>query len=212
MSRISSRIAADSSHARRSPSAPQKPAALCQKRRNSRRRRRLSVSPLSGSRLMMVSSSSAAGDGGAPCCFLLIIASHPLQGLNGRRAPAAQSPAAQGGNDLWSMWVRRRLPEAGAPYGTRTRVTAVKGRRPRPLDEGRPKARRHIEAFAGGGKEGRAKPRTATATRAALTTSRYSASMPTAPSAAAAHPSAAARSSACRVSARTPSLRRAAAG
>jgi hypothetical protein len=25
----------------------------------------------------------------------------------------------------------------GAPYGTRTRVTAVKGRRPRPLDEGR---------------------------------------------------------------------------
>ena len=26
----------------------------------------------------------------------------------------------------------------GAPYGTRTRVSAVKGQRPRPLDEGRP--------------------------------------------------------------------------
>ncbi len=29
----------------------------------------------------------------------------------------------------------------GAPYGTRTRVTAVKGRRPGPLDEGRAKRR-----------------------------------------------------------------------
>jgi hypothetical protein len=29
------------------------------------------------------------------------------------------------------------LDFTGAPYGTRTRVTAVKGRRPRPLDEGR---------------------------------------------------------------------------
>ena len=27
--------------------------------------------------------------------------------------------------------------ESGTPYGTRTRVSAVKGRRPRPLDEGR---------------------------------------------------------------------------
>ena len=29
------------------------------------------------------------------------------------------------------------VQSAGAPYGTRTRVSAVKGRRPRPLDEGR---------------------------------------------------------------------------
>src|ERR1700733_3168838 len=48
----------------------------------------------------------------------------------------------------------------GAPYGTRTRVTAVKGRCPGPLDEGRDesakalhKGRRHIEAFAGTGKQ-----------------------------------------------------------
>lgn len=27
--------------------------------------------------------------------------------------------------------------KGGTPYGTRTRVSAVKGRRPRPLDEGR---------------------------------------------------------------------------
>jgi lysine 2,3-aminomutase len=32
---------------------------------------------------------------------------------------------------------RHGYPPAGAPYGTRTRVTAVKGRRPGPLDEGR---------------------------------------------------------------------------
>ena len=30
---------------------------------------------------------------------------------------------------------------AGAPYGNRTRVSAVKGRRPRPLDEGRARRR-----------------------------------------------------------------------
>jgi hypothetical protein len=41
--------------------------------------------------------------------------------------------------------------EAGAPYGTRTRVSAVKGRCPRPLDEGRGAAR-HIESFAKGSK------------------------------------------------------------
>ena len=29
-------------------------------------------------------------------------------------------------------------PESGTPNGTRTRVSAVKGRRPRPLDDGRP--------------------------------------------------------------------------
>jgi len=85
----------DSSHARRSPSAPQKPAALCQKRRRRRRRRRLSVSPLSGSRLMMVSSNSAACDrGGAPCCFLVIVASHPLHRLDRRLAGGAVSGCA----------------------------------------------------------------------------------------------------------------------
>jgi hypothetical protein len=48
----------------------------------------------------------------------------------------------------------------GAPYGNRTRVSAVKGRRPGPLDEGRgPRANgavgraRHIKRFAGCGKE-----------------------------------------------------------
>ena len=46
----------------------------------------------------------------------------------------------------------------GAPYGTRTRVTAVKGRCPGPLDEGRercamaqPRVRGDIERFAGTG-------------------------------------------------------------
>jgi hypothetical protein len=60
------------------------------------------------------------------------------------------------------------LYRSGAPYGNRTRVSAVKGRRPRPLDEGRRSsrspletiapgaghsARRHIEAFSRCGKE-----------------------------------------------------------
>jgi hypothetical protein len=50
----------------------------------------------------------------------------------------------------------------GAPYGNRTRVSAVKGRRPGPLDEGRsPRAKgavgraRHIKGFAGAGKQPR---------------------------------------------------------
>ncbi len=50
---------------------------------------------------------------------------------------------------------------AGAPYGNRTRVTAVKGRCPGPLDEGRraaprgagPEAAQHIGRFAAGGKQ-----------------------------------------------------------
>src|SRR5271167_1463849 len=51
---------------------------------------------------------------------------------------------------------------AGAPYGTRTRVTAVKGRCPGPLDEGRTmKAREkcanqragHIKRFGASGKQ-----------------------------------------------------------
>lgn len=36
----------------------------------------------------------------------------------------------------------------GAPYGTRTRVSAVKGQRPRPLDEGRAFARRERRRLA----------------------------------------------------------------
>src|SRR2546430_11527281 len=36
----------------------------------------------------------------------------------------------------------------GAPYGTRTRVTAVKGRCPGPLDEGRPRPWRPGESAA----------------------------------------------------------------
>jgi hypothetical protein len=39
---------------------------------------------------------------------------------------------------------------AGAPYGNRTRVSAVKGRRPGPLDEGRWSARRYKEVCLGG--------------------------------------------------------------
>ena len=52
------------------------------------------------------------------------------------------------------------LKSSGAPYGNRTRVSAVKGRRPGPLDEGRgPRANgavgraRDIKRFAGCGKE-----------------------------------------------------------
>src|SRR5215470_17775318 len=42
----------------------------------------------------------------------------------------------------------------GAPYGNRTRVSAVKGRCPGPLDEGRSSdAGRHIEAFGATGKQ-----------------------------------------------------------
>jgi hypothetical protein len=48
----------------------------------------------------------------------------------------------------------------GAPYGNRTHVSAVKGRRPGPLDEGRgPRAygaverARHIKGFGGAGKQ-----------------------------------------------------------
>src|SRR5262245_45689247 len=44
----------------------------------------------------------------------------------------------------------------GAPYGNRTRVSAVKGRRPGPLDEGREKgagAAGHIKSFGQAGKQ-----------------------------------------------------------
>src|ERR1700733_9250409 len=48
---------------------------------------------------------------------------------------------------------------SGAPYGNRTRVSAVKGRRPGPLDEGRiwqepaANAAGHIESFGRAGKQ-----------------------------------------------------------
>ena len=37
---------------------------------------------------------------------------------------------------LFYLGKSTRYPVGGDPYGTRTRVSAVKGRRPRPLDEG----------------------------------------------------------------------------
>jgi hypothetical protein len=49
--------------------------------------------------------------------------------------------------DVWSARgglveiCQKVLKKTGAPYGNRTRVSAVKGRRPRPLDEGRAKRR-----------------------------------------------------------------------
>jgi hypothetical protein len=45
----------------------------------------------------------------------------------------------------------RKLGKAGDPYGTRTRVFAVRGRRPRPLDEGavRLSARGHMAGRGG---------------------------------------------------------------
>jgi hypothetical protein len=129
----------------------------------------------------------------------------------------------------------------GAPYGNRTRVSAVKGRRPGPLDEGRWSARRYKEVCLGGQATDSPKQRVAGTSKApcepavawppgfraragydfrseegrgrrAVTTSRCSASISTALSAAADCPSAAVRSSACRASARTPCCRRAAVG
>src|SRR5262249_60893548 len=97
----------------------------------------------------------------------------------------------------------------GAPYGTRTRVSAVKGRCPRPLDEGRLRRGRHIEAFARCGKEAAVATRLGakavtiyrpshcsahhtlapmSARRRCLTTCRVWAWKPTAPSAAAGVP------------------------
>ena len=48
----------------------------------------------------------------------------------------------------------------GAPYGNRTRVSAVKGRRPGPLDEGRWE-RGHIETFGRCGKKATVEPNSA---------------------------------------------------
>src|SRR6185312_8754184 len=111
----------------------------------------------------------------------------------------------------------------GAPYGNRTRVSAVKGRRPGPLDEGRmgeppdggchfgrshaaakpvsricrPRSAARIVGFAGSGK---------------LTNGRYSTLISRVPAAGAPALFAGARPSGCRVSGRRPLLRRVAAG
>lgn len=57
--------------------------------------------------------------------------------LVGRRVPRAQRRRA---GFLSAQKISRQLLQADGlfsdPYGTRTRVTAVKGRCPRPLDEG----------------------------------------------------------------------------
>ena len=98
------------------------------------------------------------------------------------------------------------------PNGIRTRVTAVKGRCPRPLDEGRlavdrpespsrtSKGSGGIKAFAASGK------------RMAATISRYFPSISKVPAAAWPSPSAAVLLNVCRGSARTPCGRRAAGG
>ena len=124
------------------------------------------------------------------------------------------------------------LSRAGAPYGNRTRVSAVKGRRPGPLDEGRWSARRYKDvcpsrqasgsqclAFPANCRGSRANPRRRISRalhrdygNVVLTTCRCSASISTAPAAAAHCLSAAARSSVCRASVRTPCCRRAAGG
>src|SRR5215469_7899472 len=68
----------------------------------------------------------------------------------------------------------------GAPYGTRTRVSAVKGRCPRPLDEGRGGGATYRELC----EREQATRRAARLTRevsGATTTDRYSASTPMAP-------------------------------
>ncbi len=58
---------------------------------------------------------------------------------HGNRRPKTMSNLPRG----WDKWVAQpndehmRILRDGTPYGTRTRVSAVKGRRPGPLDEGR---------------------------------------------------------------------------
>src|SRR5262249_51167577 len=112
--------------------------------------------------------------------------------------------------------------KTGAPYGNRTRVSAVKGRRPRPLDEGRgvampgamawPRTYRGVFAMRQGSLRPAWRGIDRTAQRDGFTTSRYSASIPMVPWAAAGRPSEGVRSNACRASARRPWFRRAAAG
>ena len=61
--------------------------------------------------------------------------------------PLHRSPELASASDL-----PRSCVVPGAPYGNRTRVSAVKGRRPGPLDEGRWE-RGHIETFGRCGKK-----------------------------------------------------------
>jgi hypothetical protein len=74
----------------------------------------------------------------------------------------AETRPSRGGNEHLSRIILASRAErlTGAPYGNRTHVSAVKGRRPRPLDEGRgPRAygaverARHIKRFGGSGKQ-----------------------------------------------------------
>jgi hypothetical protein len=70
-------------------------------------------------------------------------------------------PPLNSPTDLTNEAAKSLILLTGAPYGNRTRVSAVKGRRPRPLDEGRVAAREraavtargHIKAFAAAGKK-----------------------------------------------------------
>ena len=66
-------------------------------------------------------------------------ASPPLATLTGLE-PATSAVTGRRANQLRHRALLLHLPsrarEAGTPYGIRTRATALKGRRPRPLDEG----------------------------------------------------------------------------
>ena len=68
------------------------------------------------------------------CC-----ASPPFATLTGLE-PATSAVTGRRANQLRHRALLLHLPsrarEAGTPYGIRTRATALKGRRPRPLDEG----------------------------------------------------------------------------
>ena len=104
-----------------------------------------------------------------------------------------------------------RALKLGAPYGTRTRVSAVKGRCPRPLDEGRGGGATYRELC----EREQATRRAARLTRevsGATTTDRYSASTPMAPWVGVPRLSAKARSNGGQESAQMPSCRRAAVG
>ena len=145
----------------------------------------------------------------AAAALRAFIDARPRGRLIGSERPDA-TPCAQ---------AMREGPGHGAPYGNRTRVSAVKGRRPGPLDEGREAAATYRELC--WYRQARAGARSASALRAGdhrrdrasrLTSARCWASTATAPAGAAHRPSARARWNACRESGRRPSDRRAAAG
>jgi hypothetical protein len=79
-------------------------------------------------------------------------------------APSVTPPAVRGEPEVNLLFY---LGFSGAPYGNRTRVSAVKGRCPRPLDEGRnclaaekpAQSARDIKAFAKRRKSRRKLPR-----------------------------------------------------